>query len=397
MNRRLFDKYLRRQTFPAVFEPALPPAGRFRHAVVIPVLDEEQTLPAALRSLPAADEVLVLLVVNNQSTTPPAKIAANLRLLAALRQRSLPLPAAVWARLFWLDAASPGRELPGGGVGMARKIGCDSILPFIASPVAAAESLLFMLDADTLVEPDYFAVVCAEMARRPQWAGATLEVAHQPAANPAEQRAIDAYEDYLAYYAAGLAWAGSPYAQIAIGSALVARVDSYIACGGMRPRAAGEDFYFAQALRKIGPLGRIAATRVHPSSRPSDRVPFGTGPRIRALAGGEALRFHHPRIFGLLKELYEALAGGDWQKAPVMPPPVAAFLEAEQFEKTWQTILKNTAPSPAARKAAFDCWFDGLKTLRLVHFCENNDRTLAPLAAEDAWNGLRKMGYQGPK
>ena len=41
---------------------------------------------------------------------------------------------------------------------------------------------------------------------------------------------------------------------------------------------------------------------VYPSPRPSDRTPFGTGPSVRRLLGGETavVRFYHPDCFKLL-------------------------------------------------------------------------------------------------
>ena len=62
-------------------------------------------------------------------------------------------------QLAWIDASSPGRELPAaGGVGLARKIGCDSVLQTLAEArcrraASAPPTVLFQLDADTLV-PD---------------------------------------------------------------------------------------------------------------------------------------------------------------------------------------------------------------------------------------------------
>jgi hypothetical protein len=57
----------------------------------------------------------------------------------------------------------------------------------------------------------------------------------------------------------------------------------------MSRRQAGEDFYFIQKVAMQGRYGECRTTRVHPSPRPSDRVPFGTGPDIARQIGNRPL------------------------------------------------------------------------------------------------------------
>ena len=63
-----------------------------------------------------------------------------------------------------------------------------------------------------------------------------------------------------------------------IGSAFAVTANAYIKRGGMTRSQAGEDFYFLQTLAQIGTVGEITTTKVYPSARLSDRIPFGTGP-----------------------------------------------------------------------------------------------------------------------
>ena len=109
---------------------------------MIPALAEMAHLPLTIESLsnsmPAdiLDDTLVLVVVNNR---PPGlggaanqielmeQIDDNAHTLKWLENisQNVALP------LAWIDASSPGHELPHwGGVGLARKIGCDSVLAF---------------------------------------------------------------------------------------------------------------------------------------------------------------------------------------------------------------------------------------------------------------------------
>ncbi|MEM4247718.1 MAG: hypothetical protein QXH80_00460, partial [Candidatus Nanoarchaeia archaeon] len=111
---------------------------------------------------------------------------------------------------------------------------------------------------------------------------------------------------------AGLTFAGSPYAYHTLGSAMAFRASAYISAGGMPRKNGGEDFYMLQALRKIGRIGLISNTTVYPSSRISDRVPFGTGPRLKQYLDGTKNNYvYNPQIFKDLSVLYSLLAK-DW-------------------------------------------------------------------------------------
>ena len=67
-----------------------------------------------------------------------------------------------------------------------------------------------------------------------------------------------------------------PYSFHTIGSAFALTASAYTRQGGMNRRKAGEDFYFINKLIKGEIFGEINDTKVIPSPRISDRVPFGT-------------------------------------------------------------------------------------------------------------------------
>ena len=50
-----------------------------------------------------------------------------------------------------------------------------------------------------------------------------------------------------------------------------------------------------------------------------------------------------------------------------LPPKVQTFLASARFGENWKRILANTPSAQEARERAFHRWFDGLKTLRLLH------------------------------
>ncbi len=277
---------------------------------MIPALAEETSLYSTLDSLAAnppeiLTRFLAVVVVNHPIDAGDTIKEENRRTLCRLPGAAAGLP------LAWVDAASPGRELPvGEGVGLARKLGFDLVLERLAW--GSAPPLLIALDADTLVRPDYLAAIEDHFRRVPE-GGAIVPFCHQRGETPEQDRAIAHYELFLRSYALGLALAGSPYAFPTVGSAMACRADAYLQAGGMNRRAAGEDFYFLQQLVKTAGVAPLRGTVVRPSARSSRRTPFGTGRSVaRLLAGGQGLDFHQADSFRLLGG-WLALADAAWQ------------------------------------------------------------------------------------
>jgi len=370
---RAIARYLQTRTLagPWQLEGDTAPAAA---AVVIPALAEQANLFTTLASLadnPPADltRTLIVVVVNHRGDARDIDRRDNLATLGLLRSGSAPSG----LRLAWLDAASPGRELPldHGGVGMARKLGFDAAL---ARLQPGPESFIAGLDADTLVRPDYLPALRAHFATAAAEA-ATVPYCHQPGATPQQAAAIERYELYLRHYLLGLQLAGSPYAYDSIGSALAFRPAVYARAGGMNRRRAGEDFYLLQQLAKTGGVVQLRGTVVYPSARASHRVPFGTGEKIARLQDGEAqaVRFFPAECFRVLQGWLQLTAahadeGGEALLARLreISPTAADFLAGSGFAGAWQRIRANHR-DPARRRHAFHGWFDALATLRLLH------------------------------
>lgn len=393
------QRYLARRTVPGPWRIQGDDGRRFAGAVVLPALAESADLFHTLSSLAAnppelLQQFLILVVVNHRPDTPTAQQADNRRTLELLNRRCLCLRP---LQLAWIDAASPGRELPvaDGGVGLARKIGFDLVLERLAW--GHTDPLLAALDADTLVQPDYLPALRDHFAQTAK-GGAVLPFCH-PLPDDAKQRqAMVLYELYLRCHVLGLGLAGSPYAFHTIGSTMACRADSYVRCGGMNRRQAGEDFYFLQQLAKTDGVEQLSGTVVFPSARISERTPFGTGRSVAALcdpAGGGSL-FHQPRAYSLLGDWLKH-ATGHWQDtgaaiqqwAGRTHPYLAQFLERENFVAVWDRLSRNHATA-VARRAAFHGWFDGLKTTRLLHYLASGPwpRCSPEHAVPDLMNGI---------
>lgn len=362
----------------------------FSGAVVIPSLAEAANLPKTLASLssnPAGllERFLILVVVNQRGDAKAAEAADNLETL-----KMLP----VWKQqyglgnLHWVDAASVGRELPPGqGVGLARKIGLDLALRYLE--YRDSDPRLVCLDADTLVQPDYLSAIVNHFSSTTA-GGASIPYRHRPAADAAGQFAIDRYELFLRSYVLGLETAGSPYAFHTVGSAMASRVSAYVASGGMNRRLAGEDFYFLQQVHKTSGVTALSGTLVHPSPRPSYRVPFGTGRSVGdMLAKGEQrLLFYQPVVFSIIGgwlsffeqnngRTVEEIMGGAADISPVLHD----FLMQTGFITSLENMKRNNR-SNSALTTAFHGWFDAFRTMRLIH--ELSDRAYPRILPEQA-------------
>jgi hypothetical protein len=370
------EKYLSCRTVKGPWKISGTQSIGYDGAVVIPALAESSLLFSTLRSLAKnpkdiLSRFLILVVVNHREDASQKDKRDNQETLNKLSeggslQKDL--------QLAWVDATFPGGELPKrtGGVGLARKIGFDLALTRFNYDRAA--SLLISLDADTLTRPDYLPAITLHF-QKTQTPGAVISFCHQLGSNPEEDRAIRCYELFLRAYVLGLGCAGSPYAFHTVGSAMACTTEGYIRMGGMNQRGAGEDFYFLQHLAKTGGISRVKGTVVYPSARASNRVPFGTGRSITDLLAKKegVVQFYRVECFQILAD-WLALAGQNLdaggealqRKARKISPDLAGFLKGNKFEFIWEKLQQNFR-TPRILSKGFHEWFDGLKTMKLIH------------------------------
>ena len=372
---RHIQLYLRKRAVSAPWRIEGHPSGPFSGTVVIPSLAESANLPLTLGSLASnppslLSRFLILIVVNHRADASLEVKSDNAATLA-----SLP----VWKQQYglenlrWVDAVTDGKELPPKqGVGLARKLGLDLALSHLN--YQQHDPLLVCLDADTLVQNDYLEAISGHFAQAPQ-GGAVIPYCHRKAGDPQGQAAIDRYELFLRTYVLGLELAGSPYAFHTVGSAMACRASAYTACGGMNRRLAGEDFYFLQQLHKTSGVAQMSGTCVYPSPRGSWRVPFGTGRAVGDMLaeGEERLQFYQPGLFTILGDWLKCVAektdsdGGELLcRAAGISSHLYDYLEQAGFSAAWDNLRQHN-PDGDRRLAAFHCWFDAFRTMRLMH------------------------------
>ncbi len=360
--------------------------------IVIPCLAERANLGKTLASIAASgpdrlQRTLVICVVNNRSPDHARveDIADNRALLDDLQvamdsRESVALSIGISSslRIAYVDASTPGNELPEkAGVGLARKIGLDWGVSVLGESDAKVR-LLCCLDADTTVAPNYLDANQEAFAHAGAWAG-VIHFEHPLPDDPAQRSAIVDYECFLRCHVHGLRKAGSPYAFHTVGSTIVCTPEAYVAVSGMNRRQAAEDFYFLQQLAKTGEVRSIASTTVHPSARPSHRVPFGTGRRMHDLLAnsGDIVKVYNPCIYMQIQQgltLADAEQSNAQRRLEALAknvPLLHAFLREQQFESAWSRI-HDQAQTKRQRIRQFHTWFDAFRALKLAHYLRDN-------------------------
>ncbi len=342
----------------------------FNQAIVIPSYSEFEFLPDTLESInqnkpELLNQTLVLVVVNNANNSPQSIKDNNQLTIRKINRNNYQFPHAV------IDAASSGLELPlkHAGVGLARKIGMDLVLPHLLS----FKSLIFCTDADTKVSPDYLSKVTQYFDSH-NTSAAVIGFDHLQSEDSAINDAIGKYENFLKTTAEKMKNAGSPYGYVSMGSTIVCTADAYCAVGGMPRKKATEDFYFLQELTKYCGVHNIPETLVFPSPRPISRVYLGTGYRMEQIQKGFDITnlYYSDDAYRYLSKWLQ-LGGHAWEKSlndllkdiKSIHPNLIGFLKIEGIETIWSKI-QNNAPSELHFKEQFHRWFDGLKTIRFL-------------------------------
>jgi GT2 family glycosyltransferase len=347
----------------------LPESARSLTAV-IPAYGEDILLPKLLESLSAcalAEKLRVVVVVNHGERATIEDVSSNDRSWDFLQSHNDSYP----FELQSLDCRNKGAFFNNkkAGVGLARKIGLDSAL----ASHSEADSVLICLDADCQVSTNYVSQLLRWQEECPDQGTVTIPFEHILPTDHAHRQAIMTYELFLRYYVGGLRSIANPYAHHSMGSAFATRSHTYLAVRGMVRRQAAEDFYFLDKVRKIAPIGTLVEARVYPSSRISERVIFGTGKTMLKARDGDPLSdFYDLRSFPLMKSLRELLRLGG-NEAALTALEARSGLKIGQYlgSRNWKKAkaqLFHEKDGQIVSKGRFDDWFDGLETLKLIHF-----------------------------
>jgi len=400
------EKYLRQYAERGTAAMENLPAGEpWQQVVVIPVCNESSEI---LRPLPPGPgRSLMILVVNETVGASRHVSVANQDFAAEVQARF---------RMGWQSAAVSGLTLhhdpassrdvllvnrysnglefpPKGGVGLARKTGCD-LATCLVHQRRVLSPWIHCSDADVRLPHRYFTCSSARCDSSARDIAALLypfkhSIITDEAddASPAIQRrkilrATRLYEYSLRYYVAGLSYARSPYAFHTIGSTIAVNAAHYAKVRGFPRRQAGEDFYLLNKLAKVGSVIQLSAETdckpIEIAARRSDRVPFGTGAAVGRIMELEdpAREFllYHPAVFELLRGWLGSLAAF-WQArssdigAVLTPMDLRVLIGGLEESGASQALRHALTHSSNAEqfKRHMHTWFDAFRTLKLIH------------------------------
>jgi hypothetical protein len=360
---------------PPLIEPA--PAPDLKLMVVIPCFAEPDLL-ASLDSLWTAtrpdESIEVIVVLNGSTENSPSQKELNERTKAQFSE---------WEsshrgpkiRFHLLDF----RELPPkvAGVGLARKIGMDEAVWRLFRAQAFETGIIACFDADSLCSPNYLVGLIQHFINHPRSLGCSIYFEHPIQALDPERAVLDAivhYELHLRYYVQGLRYAELPFAYHTIGSSMSVRAPAYIQQGGMNRRKAGEDFYFLNKLMPAGEFTECCDIQVRPSSRVSDRVPFGTGRAVQDFLEIGFLPAYPCKLFEILRafhlQLRENWLAGNISQWKPEESELTNFLGYEAILTAIRESQQNSASAEAGLRR-FYRWFDGFKVMKFANHCRN--------------------------
>ena len=340
--------------------------------IVIPSYNEPDLL-STLKSLAVSNQIhrtLVIPVINYGDNDPDEIKVKSQELLEEVTQ---------WAvdkshsdlQVTPVLVEFPARKA---GVGHARKTGMDEAVRIYDQ--FEEDGVIVNLDADCLVERNYVSSIIRHFEHLPDSPAASIYFEH-PVDLPALDEAIIHYELHLRYFIAMQRYCMLPYAYQTVGSAMAVRSSAYQKQGGMNKRKAGEDFYFLQKMMLLGSFSEINDTAVYPSSRTSDRVPFGTG---RAMiewesGSGKGNQSYHPESFIILKTFLDMLPEIFYQDLEVLkgriPLLVWQFMESQGLALALFDIKKKSRDLTTFLRH-FYSWFDGFRLMKYVHFSRDH-------------------------
>jgi len=380
-------KYLSKYSLPN-WELENTGISKINSIIVIPAISEYQNIRYLLESLSKNDNkyfssTLIIFVINNSLSSNEEVKKDNRKSIDLIRSIMFKEENDEFTkkiissglRLALVDAASKGKELPDKdcGVGLARKIGMDLALTAFDYSTQN-KKLIISLDADCKVQNNYINSII-DCFYEKNFPAAVVKFEHHISENETAA-AIICYEIFLRYYTLGLKLANSPFAFQIVSSTMVFDLDTYIKVEGMNKRKAAEDFYFLEKIAKRSEIEEINSTTVYPSSRSSWRVPFGTGRSVQRFIDKVQNEYllYDPESFLVLKNWLkvfnnpEKLSAKEYlSTSENIHPGLYKFLIDNKFEYSWNKIMNNSKSESQLVRQKID-WFDGFRTLKLIHY-----------------------------
>ena len=277
------------------------------------------------------------------------------------------------------------------GVGLARKIGMDeAVFRFHNLNI---DGTIVCFDADSNCDTNYLVEIEKHFKNNPKTPGCSIHYEHPIEGTEFDEliyQGIINYELFLRYYNQALLFCGFPFAFQTVGSSMAVRSSIYQKQGGMNKRKAGEDFYFIHKIIALGGFTNLSSTKVIPSPRISDRVPFGTGKAIGDWIDTKAEIYstYDIRIWSILKSFVTIIPELQTKNLTELEfyktsenQFIIQFLKENNFEDGLLEIRKNSTDLISYLKRFF-VWFNAFRVLKAVHFLRDHQYDNKPIFNE---------------
>mgnify|MGYP003667754059 CR=1 FL=1 len=371
MNKTI-SRYIRQNIkYPILIEDV--PAPDLGIIIVIPCHNEPDVV-SAVKSIYHSDRpacsVEIIVVINGSDEDPKSVEMQNQKSYQELHALD-DLPN--WFSLYVIMNNNFSEKKA--GVGLARKIGMDDAVRRFVH-MERSDGVVVCYDADSKCDDNYL-IEIEKVFKKPNVSSVGINYEHpiEGDEHPKEiYNYIAQYELHLRYFIHMQRMIDLPYAYHTVGSSMACKVDAYCAVGGMNQRKAGEDFYFLHKLIKYGGHEELNSTKVIPSPRVSDRVPFGTGKAVGDLQASDSgmYKTYNPRSFLALEKLAKDLAATFERQAfsENLPAPVSEYLKTIDGSKNLKMIIDNTTDYASFQKRFWN-WFDAFQLMKYLHFARD--------------------------
>jgi len=371
----IFDRYIQKNIlYPDFIKEG--PDKYLQNIIVIPCYNEADILPT-LNSLISCKEpqkpVEVIIVINSSDITDTVILEQNKKTKAEIDNWLL-INKSNKVKFHTISIENIPNKFA--GVGFARKTGMDEAIRRFYS-INNTKGIITGFDADSLVAENYLIEIENIFLNKPKLNGCSIYFEHPVKGKEFSEtvyKKIIEYELYLRYYSLALKQTGFPYYFHTVGSSFAVKAETYCKQGGMNRKKAGEDFYFLQKIMPLGDYEYLNTTTVFPSSRPSDRVPFGTGAFIKSNIENPDKEFltynfevfrnlHHffkqiDNLFNIENFEYEVFN---------LHESLLQFLKKNDFVDALNEINANASNINAFKKRFFQ-WFDAFRVLKYLNF-----------------------------
>ena len=352
---------------------ALEPSKDLKIIVVIPSYNEKNIQPTIdslfLKQDDFSFNVEVIVLINNSKSEIEEIKEQNLLTLKTLQNLSETYSK---SNMHLIPVLIGDLDAKHAGVGWARKLGMDIATQRFRT--INFNGTIVGLDADTVVESNYLNSIYSFFSNN-NFNAASIYFEHSitgDSFSDVHLEQIKYYELHLRYYKNSLKYSNLPYSFHTIGSAFALTASAYARQGGMNRRKAGEDFYFINKLIKGEIFGEINDTKVMPSPRVSNRVPFGTGRAIlEGLNTKKDLSLTYDfQSFEVIHSWINRIETKDF-KYGNFPEILKAYMGEEIWIKHHTTMLNNTNSHKSYLKLFYNI-FDAFWMLKFIHYLRDN-------------------------